>query len=830
MSAVSLMRMAARQAWQGWRAAEFNVLLAALFVAVLALAGVGSIAQRTTDALAEQSRRLVGGDAAFSSDAGNVDDAERDARRLGLAMYRSVELSSMVGSSKATPQLGTLKALAGDAPLLGAYRVRTARGVELLPRPNAGEAWLSSSGAQRMRATIGERITVGGRTLVMTGIVVEEPDRPLNGVELGPRVILPLAEVETGGLLGPGARASWRVSVAGAPAAIAQWVKAREADPTPGARVETGDDISPQLRAALDRAQRFLSVSLVLTAALAAVAIAMASRQHAERHRRIAATFRALGARQRDIAGLYVGTLALLGGIAIIAALLAAAVLQFFAGLWIARELGTTLPPPRIWPLLQGALVGGWILLTFALPPLLALRRVSALAVLRSDLRTPSPPALVLFGLALAGMLAMFWQAAGNPQAAAILLGGLLATAAVLAVAGGSLAWLVARAGRSGSGITRYALLNLARRRRLTIAQVVALGTSLMALLLLLLVRTDVWDQWQATVRGDAPNRFVINVQPEQRETFDATLERLGFSSAGLSPVIRARYAGATAQQRGRPQPEGRGERLMDREFNLSTADTLPEGNTLKGGTFWDAKTARNQFSVETKFAEQLQWKLGDTLVFDISGQRIEGKITSLRDVRWESFTPNFFVLASPDLAPGLPATYITAVRVPRGDATLATALASEIPNANVIDIDAITGEIARIGDQAAMVIQVVFWFAFLSGCLVFVSAVAATRDERITELGVLRTLGASTAQLRRSQLVEFGAIGAIAGSIAALAAAGIGSLFAQQVLDLPPTWSPTTLATGAIAGTLAAMLAGWLSMRRQLHATVRDTLGMSTN
>ncbi|HPW12960.1 MAG TPA: FtsX-like permease family protein, partial [Thermomonas sp.] len=514
----------------------------------------------------------------------------------------------------------------------------------------------------------------------------------------------------------------------------------------------------------------------------------------------------------------------------IVAALIAAAVLQFFAGLWIARELGTTLPPPRIWPLLQGALVGGWILLTFALPPLLALRRVSALAVLRSDLRTPSPPALVLFGLALAGMLAMFWQAAGNPQAAAILLGGLLATAAILAVAGGGLAWLVARAGRSGSGITRYALLNLARRRRLTIAQVVALGTSLMALLLLLLVRTDVWDQWQATVRGDAPNRFVINVQPEQRATFDATLQRLGFSSAGLSPMIRGRYIGPTARERGRPQPEGRGERLMDREFNLSTADTLPEGNTLEAGTFWDAKTARNQFSVETKFAEQLQWKLGDTLVFDVAGQRIEGRITSLRDVRWESFTPNFFVLASPDLAPGLPATYITAVRVPRGDATLATALSREIPNANVIDIDAVTGEIARIGDQAAMVIQVVFWFAFLSGCLVFVAAVAATRDERITELGVLRTLGASTAQLRRSQLVEFGAIGAIAGSIAALAAAGIGSLFAQRVLDLPPTWSPTTLATGAIVGTVAAMLAGWLSMRRQLHATVRDTLGMSTN
>ncbi len=822
--------MAARQAWSGWRNGEFGVLLAALFVAVLALAGVGSIAQRTTDALAAQSRRLVGGDAAFSSDDRAVDAALRDARRLGLRTYRSVELSSMVGTRGGVPQLGTLKALAGDAPLLGPYTVRTATGVQALARPAAGTVWLSASGAERLRAPLGAVVDIGGRPLRLAGIVVEEPDRPLNGVELGPRAIVPLAEVEAGGLLGPGARASWRVAVAGPPAAIGPWVKAREADRSPGARVETGDDLSPQLRAALDRAQRFLSVSLVLTAALAAVAIGMAARQHAERHRAIAATLRALGAGQRAIVGLYVGQLALLGGAAIALALVAAALLQQLAGTWIARELGTTLPPATAWPLLKGALVGLWILLTFALPPLLALRRVSALAVLRSDLRTPSPPALLLFGLALAGLLALFWQAAGNATTGAILLGGLLATAAVLGLAGWALAALVARAGRAGSGIVRYALLNLSRRRRLTIAQVVALGTSLMALLLLLLVRTDVWEQWQATVRGDAPNRFVVNVQPDQRPAFDGVLARLGYTSAGLSPLIRARYVGESAQQRGRPAPQGRGERLLDREFNLSTADALPTGNRLRAGAFWNPKTARNEFSVETKFAEQLRWQLGDTLAFDVAGQRIEGRITSLRDVRWESFTPNFFVLASPDLARDLPATYITAVKVPVGDTRLAVALSQAVPNANVIDIDAITGEIRRIGDQAALVIQVVFWFAFLSGCLVFVAAVAATRRERITELGVLRTLGASSAQLRTAQLVEFGAIGAIAGGIAAVAAAGIGTLFAQRVLDLPPTWSGSTLAIGALGGMLAAMLAGWLSMRRQLHATVRDTLGAAAN
>ena len=821
-----LWRLAAQQAWSGWRNGEFGVLLAALFVAVLALAGVGSIAQRTTDALTEQSRRLVGGDAAFSSDDRALRAALTDAQRLRLRSYRSVELASMVGRAGSAPQLGQLKALATDAPLLGPYTVRGANGQTQLARPAPGTLWLSASGAARLQARIGDRIEIGGRPLRLTAIVVEEPDRPLGGLELGPRVILPLAEVEAAGLLGPGARASWRLAVAGAPAAVADWVRTREAERRPGARVETGDDLSPQLRAALDRAHRFLSVSLLLTAALAAVAIGMAARQHAERQRAVAATLRALGASQRSIATLYLGQLALLGGAAIALALLAAALLQQLAGLWVARRLGTTLPPASLWPLLQGGLTGLWILATFALPPLLALRRVSALAVLRQDLRTPSPPAVLLFALALGGLLALFWHAAGDATSASLLLGGLLVTAAALGLAGGLLAALVARLGRAGSGIVRYALRNLARRRRLTIAQVTALGISLMALLLLLLVRTDVWEQWQAMVAGDAPNRFVLNVQPDQRAAFNDTLAQLGHTSAGLSPMIRARYVGESAAQRGRPEPQGRGARLLDREFNLSTARQLPNGNTLQAGRFWDAGSARGEFSVEAKFAEQLRWQLGDRLSFDVAGRRIEGRITSLRKVRWESFTPNFFVLASPDLARDLPASWITAVKVPRGDTALAGALAQRLPNVNVIDIDAVTGEIRRIGDQAALVIQVVFWFAFVAGCLVFVAAVAATRRERSVELGVLRTLGASSAQLRLAQLVEFGAIGAISGSIAALAAAAIGSQFAQRVLDLPPTWSGRTLLIGTLAGTLAAMLAGWLSMRRPLRASVRDTLG----
>ena len=492
------------------------------------------------------------------------------------------------------------------------------------------------------------------------------------------------------------------------------------------------------------------------------------------------------------------------------------------------QKLGTPLPAASLWPLLNGALVGLWILATFALPPLLALRRVSALAVLRSDLRTPSPSARLLFSLALLGLFALFWQAAGDAETGSLLLLGLLLTTVLLGLAGWLLTAIVTRLGRNGAGITRYALLNLTRRRRLTSAQIMALGLSLMTLLLLLFVRTDVWEQWQASVRDDAPNRFVINVQPDQRPTFERILKTHGYRSAGLSPVIVARYVGETAEQRGRPQPQGRGERLADRLFNLSTSVTLPMGNTVSEGQFWDTHNAHAEFSVESKFAEQLRWRLGDTLQFDVAGQRIEGRITSLRTVRWESFTPNFFVLASPDLAQHLPATYITAVHVPRGDTTLTSTLSTTLPNANVIDLDAVSDEIRRIADQAAFVIQVVFWFAFLAGCFVFIAAIAATRRERLTELGVLRTLGASNAQLRNALLIEFAVTGAIAGGIASASAAAIGVVFAQRVLELPPTWNSSTVLIGAFLGTVAAMLTGWLSMRAQLHASVRDILGQA--
>ena len=822
------LRMSLRHAWQGWKQGEFTVLLAALFIAVLALASVGSIAQRTTDALSEQSRRLVGGDAAFTSDDRAITTAVEHAAQLQLGIYRSVELSSMVSSQRVTPRLGMLKALSADPALLGPYRVQTPQGIQALSRPPVGSLWLSASAAQQLAVALADTVTVGGQPMPLAGIIIEEPDRPISGVELGPRVVLNLSDVEQAGLLAEGSRASWRVAVTGTSTAVAQWVHAREAERQPGQRVETGDDLSPQLRLALERAQRFLAISLVLTAALAAVAIGMSARQHAERHRHTAAILRAVGARQRTIAGLYVGQLLILGSITLVLALLCAIGLQALAGIWIAQKLGSPLPSASAWPLLKGALIGVWILATFALPPLLALRRVSALAVLRSDLRTPSPSAWLLFSLALFGLFALFWQAAGDAKTGSLLLTGLLISTALLGVAGWLLTTMIARFGRNGSGISRYALLNLSRRRRLTAAQITALGLSLMTLLLLLLVRTDVWEQWQASLHEDAPNRFVINVQPDQRPAFDRILKTLDYHSAGLSPMIVARYVGDTAEQRGRSQPEGRGGRLADRLFNLSTAETLPKGNTVHAGRFWEAGNAHAEFSVESKFAEQLRWQLGDTLQFDVAGQRIEGTITSLRTVRWESFTPNFFVLASPDLAQQLPATYITAVHVPRGDSALASALSGSIPNANVIDLDAVSDEIRRIGDQAALVIQVVFWFAFLSGCFVFIAAVAATRRERLIELGVLRTLGASSAQLRNALLIEFATTGAIAGSIAAISAAAIGTLFAQRVLELPPTWNISTVLIGALLGTVAAMLAGWLSMRAQLRSSVRDILGQA--
>lgn len=818
----------------GWRqlrrdlaAGEIRILIAALVLAVVAVTAVGFVTDRAERALVLEANRLLGGDAVVRADAPITGAVAQASRAPGLQRAQTVELNSMIrvgAASTGNLRLGDLQALGAGYPLRGSFVIADARQSRTATAvPAAGTVWMSRAGADTLGAKIGDPVQLGTRRFRLDALVEQEPGAAFDYFNVAPKVFLNLDDLASTGLVQEGSRVRYRMVVAGDAAAVERFVSTSKAALARGQRIETIADARPELRSALERAGRFLGLAALVSVVLAAVAVAMAARRHSERHLSGVAVMRTLGASQRTLATIQIGELLWLGLFACTAGVLIAFGLQWAVGAWLMHRMQLQIPAASWWPALQGLATGLVVLLAFGAPPVLALRRVPALRVLRRDL-DPTEPSAWLVGIAgFAALAALLWWKAGSATLGLSMLVGIVATLALLAL----LAWgLIALLRRSRSrlrGSLRYGLANVSRRAGTSIAQVSALGLGLMALLLLTFVRTDLLDRWQLQLAHNAPNRFVINVQQDQVQPVRDFIAAQGIDEPALVPMIRARLQTRNGKPvRGsdyRGADDERAQRLAEREFNLSTADTLRTDNSVTSGTFWRGVPATPELSVEERFAQSLGWKIGDRVGFDIAGQPFNATITSLRKIDWESFRPNFFVLASPGALQGFPASYITAVSVPAGHDRFTARLVGRFPNLSVIDVDAVLKQVRTTADQVSTVVQVVFWFSLAAGVLVLLAAISASQDERLQEGAVMRALGGSRRQLRAAQATEFAAIGMLSGLVAALAASVLSGVVATRVFDLPwqPNWSLT--AAGALLGMLAALIAGLVATRRVLDA-----------
>ena len=824
----------ARLAWTQLRrdlaAGEVRIMLAALVLAVVAVSAVGFVTDRAGRALAAEANRLLGGDAILRSNAPIGEGPREAARAAGLDQTETVELDSMIRAG-GDLRLGDLRALGEGYPLRGAFRlVDTSGGVEreadAVPAP--GTLWMNRAGADQLGASVGEQVGIGELQLELTALVTVEPDASIDYFNVAPKVFLNLADLPATGLLQQGSRARYRLVVAGDTDAVAGFSASVRDNLERGQRLETIQDARPEVRSALDRAGRFLGLAAMVSVVLAAVAVAMAARRHSERHLSGAAVMRCLGASQRTLVGIHVGELLLLGLLACTIGVVLAFGLQWLVAGWVSRALQLPLPATGWLPAAEGYAVGLVVLLAFGAPPVLALRRVPALRVLRRDLDPVEPGAWLVALVALGGLAALLWLKAGSAALASAMLGGILATLAVLALLAWALIAAVRRLRSRLRGSLRYGLANVSRRAGTSVAQVAALGLGLMALLLLTFVRGDLLDRWQLALAEEAPNRFIVNVQQHQMDGVREFIQSQGVAEPELFPMVRARYVAlngepVTADSYAGEDAQTR--RRAEREFNLSMASSLGDDNRVTGGRFWNGTPSAPEFSVEENFATQLGWKVGDRVTFDIAGQRIEAPVTSLRAVEWESFRPNFFVLASPSALDGYPASWITAVSVPPEQSRFTAGLVERFPNLSVIDIDAVLDQVRSTADQVSVVVQAVFWFSLLAGVLVLLAAVSASQDERLLEGGVMRVLGGSRRQLRLAQASEFAAIGLLAGLVAAIAASVLSGIVATQVFDLPwrPNWAMAAL--GGALGMLMTLVAGLFATRRVLDAPPSVTL-----
>jgi putative ABC transport system permease protein len=809
-----------RMLLRDWRAGELRVLAAALVVAVASVTTVGFFADRVSQALVRDAHQLLGADLVLVADHPWTGNVPQLVRGSGARTAEAVNFVSMALRGDRN-QLAGVKAVTENYPLRGRLRTAGALGAPDAPverGPAPGTVWVEERVITALGTPVGATLKLGRSELRVAAILTLEPERTASFFNIAPRILMNLADVPATGLVQTGSRVSYYLYAAGAPRQIAELEQAVRAQLGRGERLDTLESGRPEIRAAIERAQRFLALTALLAAVLAGVAMALGTRRFVERHLDACAVMRCLGATQSRLLSLHAGEFLLLGLLACALGALIGYGAQSAVGAALGDLIRADLPAPSPWPALQGFLVGLVLLLGFALPPLLQLKDVPALRVIRREAGAPRGGALAAygFGMALLAVL-LVWQA-GDPKLGAYVVGGFAGAVLVFY----AVAWAVLNAlSRLRIRRLRYGLANLRRHARGNAVQVASLALGLTAVLLLTFTRNDLVDAWRRAAPPDAPNRFLIGVQRDQLDAVKRFLAAHGLREADLYPMVRGRVVSINRQPVNEADySEERARRLIEREFNLSYMQAMPAHNSLAAGR-WTA----DGLSVEEGIAQRLGWKLGDELTFNVAGELFSAPITSLRHVRWDSMKVNFFVIAPPAVLARLPTSYISAFRVPPGGEGALNQLAARFPNVTLVDIGAALKQAQDVADQLIAAVQFIFLFALGAGLLVLYSALVATEDERRREAAVMRVYGASRAQVAGAQRVEFLAMGLTAGVLATAGAAIIGQLLARRVfeLDLPP--SVALVVAGPLAGLALLSLNAWLSSRKVLRASPALTL-----
>jgi putative ABC transport system permease protein len=804
------------------KSGELRVLLLALLVAVSALTAVGFFTSRVSLAVDQQAGEVLAADLRLQSRAPIERDYFDLATAAGLTTAQVSTFPSVVMKGQDSA-LTAIRAVSSRYPLRGRLKVADvpfgpAREVTELPGP--GEAWLEPRLFGQLDARVGERVHVGQMELTITRVLDYRPDQGSQFVDLAPTLLMRLDDVPATKLTQEGSRIGYAALFAGPSDAIAGFKEELIARKKPGQRIVDVAEASPQIRSAVDRAGRFLNLAALVTILLAAIAVAIAARRYVARHLDTVALMKSMGASQRLVLGITVLELLAIAIIAgVCGALIGYAAQEGIA--FLLRDLVRgELPRPALSAGWLGLMTSIFILIGFALPPLLQLRKVPPARVLRRNLEPPPLRYAVVYGTAVAALAALLYWLVRDPKLLGYVAAATAGTFVVLIIAG----WILVKSLgslRGSVGISwRYGMANIARRGRDSVIQIVAFGLGLMVLLLLAVVRNDLMQQWRASLPENAPNHFMINIRPDQTAAISEFFAKSAVPPPELVPMVRARLT----QINGTPVAQlsianERGRDFLEREANLTWAQNVQRDNKIVAGEWWrEADGGGPRVSVEIELAQSLGLKIGDNLTYDVAGEIIDAKVTSFRSVQWDSFRPNFFMVFSPGTLDDTSGTYITSVHIPREQRSILLEFTRRFPEVTAIDLEAILTQVRGVMDKASLAVQYVFAFTLLAGVTVLLAAIQATRDERRYESAMLRTLGASRRVVLQGVAAEFTTLGILSGTLAAVGATAAGYFLATRVFDLDYTFSFAVWGIGLAAGAVLVGVSGTLATRSVVY------------
>ena len=843
--------MALREIRASWRRLVFFFVCIA--VGVAAIVAVRSLIQSVREGLTREARAMTGADVVVRSDRpigepmrGAV-SREQSTGRVG-AMSESIEMATMVRPANGTTtRMVELRAVQDAFPMYGdmtlasgRYSHALLRGHGVLVRPEL---------LAQLNVNVGDEILIGTQRFQIRGVIESEPGRNLGAFSLGSRVFIDFADLPSTGLLSFGSRASYSLLL-----------QVPHPPPVPGQRDATtllARDLSNEfvndflsvrsyrqnegrMSQNLTRAENYLSLVGLVVLILGGIGVSSVTRVFVQQKIKSIAILKCVGSTSTQVLAVYMTQVFLLGvagsalGVAI--AGIALQVLPLFVG-----DLATLLQVHyglTIGAVLQGMAVGLLVSLLFSIVPLLEVRNVKPSLLLRQDI--PSSPTFDWLKWCVAASVAASlvgvaaWQA-GSLRVGLLLSGGFVAVAFVLHLAGLALVRAVQPLRYSRSFALRQAVLHVARPGNQTRIILLAVGLGTFFILGVRALQANLLQDFELQVGENAPDMFLMDIQPSQRDGVSTLIDHANgaLPAPKLIPVLRARITAVRGRDVNLESYEDvRGRGGLSREFTITYRSNLEANEKLMAGTWWDNSPATDmpEVSIEESLRTRFQIQPGDEMRFDVLGRIVTARVRSIRAVDFRDFRAGgFMIVFRPGPFDAAPHTYIAAVKGavdPAARSRMQGQLVTQYPNVSVVDLREVLNTVKTIVDNVTLAVTVVGGLVMLSGTLILVGAVSMTKFRRVYEAAILKTLGASSRLIAAMLLLEYGVLGAIAGTVGALGAIALSWAVAHYALDLEWQAAPLLTISGIVVTAIVVGAVGVLAsldvLRHKPLATLR--------
>lgn len=771
---------------------ELTIICLAIVLAVATVFSLSGFSQQIQSALINESNSFIASDRVLQSSRPVKDALLIKADEFNVEHANVLLFSSMVFAEDEMI-LASVKAISNNYPLRGELLINEPNDGQIVARnsPKPGRVWVDPSLLDKLKVKVSDSIELGAATFVIAGTINKEPDASFSVFTQGPRVFINEADIEKTQVVQPGSRLTYRYLFAGDNADIElfeQWVK-----PNVGEAQRWYDIKSQQspLANALNRAEKYLSLASMLGIILAAVAVSVASRRYGQRHQPMVAVFKAMGASMTHIRNLYLLHWATLSLFSITLGLLFGFILQRIGLALMSEYLPASASSFSWYPLFVAVITGCLCAFAFAIAPMKSLINTPVLSVIRgfndsckgSTFLSNVPAIVAIFILLL-----LFSEDV-------VLALTLMVSASVVVLILVFLGRLLVNVGRSfgsnaGQGF-HLAMANLKRRGKQNNVQLISFTIAIKLLLLMLVVRNDLIEDWQGQLPENTPNQFLVNVNKQQVNEVQTFLEQNQLVANDLYPIVRGRLTAIndeTLTKKASKEDDNKseqGRRGIGRELNMTWHTQLPKDNVVLEGQWFKSEDTIEQVSIESKIAQRLEIKLGDMLTFQIGSEKVQLPVTSIREVNWQTMQPNFYMIFSANVLTDFPATYITSLHIPQQKKLAIQKFLAQYPTISVIDVEAMINQLKSVIEQVSVAIEFILVLVVLAGSLVLVAQVQASMEERERELAILRTLGAKGSLLKMATVLEFVVLGAISGLLASSAMEVTVFVLQTQIFDM---------------------------------------------